>query len=75
MGAFPGDAVVQLKGHDIPFHKAFFAALSKSLSQSFQPCANGDENVTDIMKVKPCLSSAESFRAVLKYIYYGDITG
>mmetsp|Transcript_632 Transcript_632/g.1061 ORF Transcript_632/g.1061 Transcript_632/m.1061 type:complete len:516 (-) Transcript_632:39-1586(-) len=75
VGAFPGDAVVQLKGHDIPFHKAFFAALSKSLSQSFQPCANGDENVTDIMKVKPCLSSAESFRAVLKYIYYGDISG
>jgi hypothetical protein len=75
MGAFAGDAIVNMKGYDIPFHKSFFAALSKSLAQSFQPCAAGDENVTDIMKVKPALSSAESFRAVLKYVYYGDISG
>lgn len=69
-----GDAVVSMKGQEIPFHKGFFAVLSKSLSQSFQPATQGDENVTEVMKVKPALSSADSFRAVLKYVYYGDVS-
>jgi hypothetical protein len=75
IGALPGDSVIAFKGADMQFHKAFFAVHSKSLSQSFQPVSNGDENTTEMLKVKTLLTSNDAFRAILRYLYYGDLSG
>jgi len=75
MGAIPGDSTVSCKATDLQFHKAFFAAHSKSLSQSFQPVSSGEEQTTEMLKVKNLLSTADAFRAILKYLYYGDLSG
>jgi len=75
IGALSGDSVISFKGADMQFHKAFFAIHSKSLSQSFQPVSNGDENTTEMLKVKTLLTSNDAFRAILRYLYYGDLSG
>lgn len=75
IGALSGDSVIAFKGADMQFHKAFFAIHSKSLSQSFQPVSNGDENTTEMLKVKTLLTSNDAFRAILRYLYYGDLSG
>ena len=73
MGATPGDACVVFKGVTVPFHKAFLASHSKSLTASFQPTQGGDEVVSDMLKVKTLLTSVEGLRAVLKYAYFGEM--
>ena len=75
VGAIHGDSMVSFKGVDVEFHKSFFAAHSKSLSASFQPIVGGEENTTEILKVKSVLTTIDSFRAVLRYLYYGDLSG
>eukprot|EP00009_Paramoeba_aestuarina_P004236 CAMPEP_0201510628 /NCGR_PEP_ID=MMETSP0161_2-20130828/3231_1 /ASSEMBLY_ACC=CAM_ASM_000251 /TAXON_ID=180227 /ORGANISM="Neoparamoeba aestuarina, Strain SoJaBio B1-5/56/2" /LENGTH=493 /DNA_ID=CAMNT_0047905821 /DNA_START=59 /DNA_END=1540 /DNA_ORIENTATION=- len=75
VGAVHGDSSISFKGNEVSFHKAFFAARSKSLSQSFQPSLDGNEDTTAILKVKDILTTVDAFRAILKYLYYGDLSG
>ena len=75
MGVIHGDSLISFKGSEVSFHKSFFAARSKSLSQSFQPSLDGNENTTEILKVKDLLTTVDAFKAILKYLYYGDISG
>ena len=73
--AIEGDSKISFKGSEIQFHKSFFACHSKSLNASFQPVVVGEENVTDVLKLKGVLSSCDAFRAVMRYLYYGDLSG
>ena len=75
VGAIQGDSLISFKGSEVMFHKSFFAARSKSLSQSFQPSLDGNENTTEILKVKDLLTTVDAFKAILKYLYYGDLSG
>ena len=75
MGAIQGDSTVSFKGAEIAFHKSFFTTHSKALSLSFQSVADGPEVTTEILKVKGLLTTPDSFRAILRYLYFGDLNG
>jgi len=76
------DASVRLDGETIQFHKAILSATSKHIYENF---SKGKLSAGQIEDVGECLEinkeqrfydkiSAEAFRSLLKYVYYGDTT-
>jgi len=74
------DASVKLDGENIQFHKAILAAASKHIYENFSKAkltAGQSDDVSETLEISKEQRfhdklSADAFRSLLKFVYYGD---
>jgi BTB/POZ domain len=69
------DGKVKLEGRRIPFHTALLAEHSRSLARIFSENEARDGDFTEVLGFGPSSEMrADSFQALLRFVYYGDTT-